>query len=71
MLGPQMNIVSRIDQLRADTHAIARALHLALQNVRNAKFARDLAEIAVNAAFVLHYARSTDHFQISDLRQVR
>src|SRR5437667_9672988 len=71
MLGPKMNILARIEQLRADAHTIAGALHTTFEDVRNAKFPCDLAEIASNASLVLHHAYSADHLQIRYLRQVR
>ena len=65
-----MPVSARIDQLRVDPHAIARALHAAFYDVRNAKFVCNLEEIPFGLTFVLHYAPATDDFQVGDLRQI-
>src|SRR5437016_13978765 len=65
-----MNILSRVEQLRADAHAVARALHLAFDDVGNAKLVRDLAKITCSAALVLHHACPADDFQLGHLRQI-
>jgi len=46
------------------------SLHATFENVRHAKLLSDLAEIAVGARSVSHYARATDDFQISYFREV-
>ena len=69
-LRPEMRVLARIDQLRADPHFVGRALHAAFDDMRDAELLADLAQIARRAGLVLHHARAADHFQIGDLREV-
>ena len=43
--GPQMPAALGIDELRVEPHSIAGVLHAAFENVSNAQFATDLADI--------------------------
>ena len=61
-----MSIRARVNQLSADFHAIADALHGAFENVCDPELLGDLAEITGNAAPVLHHRRPADHFEIAD-----
>ena len=69
-LRPEVPIGARIDQLRVDAHAIARALNASFHDMRDTKLLADLAQISRGSAFVLHHRSAADHFQIGDLRQV-
>ena len=44
-VGPKMRVGQRVDQLHIHAHLIVRLLHAALQDVRHAKFPRDIAQI--------------------------
>ena len=65
-----MRVGPGIDQLRIHAHAIGRTLHAALEQMGHAKLLADLAQVARDAALVLHDAGATDHLQVRDLRQV-
>ena len=45
LIGPKMRIVLCIDQLNVDAHLIGRFLNGAFENMRYAKFLRDLEQI--------------------------
>src|SRR5262249_58512522 len=49
-LRPQVRVIARIDQLRVDAHAIARALNASFYHIRDSQLQRDLPHIACNSA---------------------
>ena len=65
-----MRICAGIDQLGVDAHFAAGALHTALEQMRDAKLLRDLAQIALCASFVLHHRSAADHFQVGDFGEI-
>ena len=68
LLGPDVGIGARVDQLRIQTKMRSGSADAALQNVRHAKRISDLAKISFAAIF--HHAGAADDFQIADLRQL-
>src|SRR5439155_25808304 len=69
-LSPQMRVRFCVDQLRADTDTIGSTLHASLDHVRDAEFIRNLTQVSLYSALVLHHRCPTDHFQIRNLGQV-
>ena len=65
-----MDVLSRVDQLRSDAHAISGALHASLHDVSHAELTGDLAQIAFRPGLVLHYRRAADHFQIRNPSEI-
>src|SRR5437762_3422202 len=55
-LRPKMRVISCIDQLRINAHAIGCALYAALEHMRHSKFFADFAQIAFYAALIVHHA---------------
>ena len=68
-LGPQVLVARRVDQLRGDPHALARALHGALEQVRHAQFLADLAHLLGGVA-VLHHRGARDHLEVGIAREL-
>ena len=66
-----MSIRARVNQLSADFHAIADALHGAFENVCDPELVRDLANVPCPYIPVLHHRRPADYLEIADLGQVR
>src|SRR5439155_21002534 len=67
---PDMLICAGIDQLRADPHLSASALHAAFQDVRHSKLLSYLTQVSWIANLVDHYRRATDHFQVGNLSEI-
>src|SRR5947207_629835 len=63
-LSPKPSIGGDIDQLSVDAHPIARSLDGSFHHTRNTELLADLAQVARDSAFVLHYRGAADHFQI-------
>src|SRR2546426_7911377 len=59
---PKLAVGPRIDQLSADAHPAAGALHAASQHMRDAELFGNLTQISHNAALVLHYRCPADYF---------
>ena len=68
LLGPDVRVSARVDQLRVETKMRAGSADAALQNMRNPQIISDLAEISF--ATVIHDTGPADDFQIGDLRQL-
>jgi hypothetical protein len=58
------------DQLHVHVHDLARLLHAAFEDVRDAQLARDLRQI-VRAARIVLRGGARDHLERADLRQAR
>src|SRR6202162_4934724 len=69
-LRPHMRVGAGIDQLRVHAHFAGGTLDTAFEQVRDAELLSNLAQIACNTAFVLHYRRAADDLQVCDLGQV-
>src|SRR5439155_22184194 len=67
LLGPDVGICARVDQLRVQTKVRAGSADAAFQNMRHTQIISDLTEISF--ATVIHDTRPTDDFQVGDLRQ--
>ena len=65
-----MGVCSSIDQLSADPNAVPRALDATFHHMGDTEFFGHLAQIAGNAAFVLHHGRATDHLEVCDLGKI-
>ena len=68
LLGPDVGISARVDQLRVESEMRAGSADAALQNVRYAQIISDLTHISF--ATVIHHTRPADDFQIGDPRQL-
>ena len=68
LLGPDMGVSARVDQLRVQTKMRAGSADAALQNMRYTQIIADLTEISF--ATIIHHTRPADDFQIGDLRQL-
>ena len=55
ILRPLMRIGAHVDQLRVDPHFVCRALYAAFEQMRHAELLTNLAQVALNAALVLHH----------------
>ncbi len=65
-----MPVGSRIDQLRVDAHAIARALNASFHDMRDAELLANLAQVAREPRSCIALRGAADHFQIRDLGQI-
>jgi hypothetical protein len=65
-----MRIGLSIDQLRIHPDPVVRALHAALEHVRNPKRFADLAQIPFDPALIVHHRTAADHAQVRDLGQI-
>src|SRR4029077_13292433 len=63
---PEMRFGPRVDQLRVDAHAIARALNASFNHIRDSQLLRDVAQIACNAALILQNGGAADHLQVGN-----
>src|SRR5437016_5767361 len=61
-IGPEMDVVAGVNQLRSNAHPISSALDTSFHDVSDAKFPGDLAQIASRPGFVLHHGCAADHF---------
>ena len=68
LLGPDVRVSARVDQLRVETKMRAGSADAAFQNMRYAQIISDLTEISF--ATVIHHTGPADDFQIGDLRQL-
>ena len=68
--GPNVGIVSSIDQLRIDPHLTSRVLYTALNQVSDAQRLADSASITCHLGLVLHDGRAADYSQVRYLRQI-
>ena len=68
LLGPNVRVGARVDQLRIQVNPITAPACASFQHVRYAKRIADLAHISFTAIF--HHAGPADHFEIGDLRQL-
>ena len=62
-----MGIGSRIDQLRAHSDVIIRALHASFKNMGHAQGFSDVTQTALCPGPILHRRCPTDHLKIRDL----
>src|SRR5205823_928734 len=69
-LRPEMRIGARIDQLRVYSHAIANTLNTSFQDMRDAKFISDLAQVTFRSGLILHNRSAADDLQVRDPGQV-
>jgi hypothetical protein len=65
-----MRVGARVNQLRVHPNLVRRPLDTAFKQMGHAQLLPNLAQIARNAALVLHHRRAADHFQVRDLREV-
>ncbi len=70
-LRPEMRVSPRVEQLRVNSNFVGSPLYAAFDDMCYAELLADFAQIARRAALVLHDARAADHFEISNLCQVR
>ena len=70
MLGPEVGVASRVDQLNAYTDAITNSLDAAFNNVGNSKGPGNFAEVTSRSARVLHHARATDYLEVRYLAKI-
>jgi len=68
LLGPDVRVRARVNQLGVQTKMRAVSADAALQNMRYTQIISDLTEISF--ATVFHHAGSADHFQVGDLCQL-
>ena len=68
LLGPDVRVRARVDQLRVETEMRARSANAALQHMRYAQIISDLTQISF--ATIIHHTGPADDFQIGDLRQL-
>ena len=70
VLRPQMRISARIDQLRGHAHSATYPLYTSFQDICHPKLLAYFAQIAEDAALVLHNRSATDDFEIGDFCQI-
>ena len=68
LLGPDMRVSARLDQLRIDTKMRAGSADAAFQNMRYTQIITDLTEISF--ATVIHDTGPADDFEVSNPRQL-
>src|SRR5436190_22403972 len=68
LLGPDVCVSARVDQLRVHVKNRAGSADTAFQDMRYSQIISNLTEISFAAIF--HYARAADDFEIADLRQL-
>ena len=66
MLGPDVRVGRRVDQLRGDPHARSEPLHASLENVADAERGANLAQVAAIAVLVLPDRLATDDLELGD-----
>jgi hypothetical protein len=70
VLGPLVRVSPCIDQLRADAHRFTDSLDGAFQDMSDSELPGNIAKVMRPGAPILHHARATDHFEVSDLGKV-
>ena len=68
LLRPDMRVGARVDQLRVQVNLVSVPAHATFQQMGDPKDATNLPR--VSHAAVLHDARSADHLEVGDLRQL-
>src|SRR6266571_4996416 len=66
---PNMHVCAGIDQLSANPHPSADALHATLEHMCDTEFPTNIAQVSSGAALVLHCRCAADHSQIGHFGQ--
>src|SRR6188472_4067386 len=66
-----MPVRAGIDQLDINAYAIAGALDAPFDYIRHSKLLTNLAHVARDPAFILHYRHTADHFPLGDPSEIR
>ena len=62
-----MTIALCVDELHRNADMVVGATNAAFENIGHPKLLSDLAQVARDAALVLHHRRPANHFEIFDL----
>src|SRR5262249_47921379 len=71
IFGPNVPVVLRVDQLYADSNAIASATDTAFEECGYAQCFADFACVACAITAIRHDGHARDHLEIADLRKIR